>query len=80
MDAPTDNQIHTGTLIETNTTVKSSLSVSSTDNNSDLSGSFNDTKRNNNYQSTIGSVNDSYNFIGPSSAPSKFIKRETRDD
>jgi len=73
-------------LIDTNTIVKSSLSVSSTDNNRELSGSFNakHNKKDESYNeddddaeesSTIGrftdvSVNDNYNFICPSSVPS----------
>jgi hypothetical protein len=73
-------------LIETNTIVKSSLSVS-TDNNSELSGSFN-AKHNNNdeEESTIEFTNvnviDNYNFMCPSSTivPSKFIKTETHID
>jgi len=67
-------------LIDTNTIVKSSLSVSSTDNNNELSGSFNakHNKKDESYgdeqaeeSSTIGrftdvNVNDNYNFICPS--------------
>lgn len=74
-------------LIDTNTIVKSSLSVSSTDNNSELSGSFN-AKPNNNDESTIRrftdvSVNDHYDFVSPTSTnavPSKFIKKESHDE
>lgn len=71
----------------TATIVKISLSGSSTDNNSELSGNFNDDKNNRDESTTENfnklmqhhdgnlrsEVNDNYNFICPSHVPSVMI-------